>query len=186
MSKTGLIGVVVAAVVLIAAGIWFMNKPAAAPADMGTATGEAMTNTTNSNNTTSSGDQTAPAPAGDSGSGATSVSVDVHVDAAPKTTTVTYDGATFAPKTVTIAKGDTVSFVDASGRGFWVASDAHPSHTGFDDTSRSAHCVSGYAGPTPFDECVTGTKFTFTFTMTGSFGYHDHMNGGAGGTVVVK
>lgn len=99
--------------------------------------------------------------------------------------TVTYDGRSFTPATVHIQKGGTVHWVDTSSE-MWVASDPHPVHTGYDGTSRSQHCAPGYAGAAPFDECAPGTDFSFTFDKTGSWGYHDHLNDGAHGTVVVE
>ena len=68
----------------------------------------------------------------------------------------------------------------------WVASAPHPSHTGYDGTSRQTHCVAGYSGPKPFDQCAAGTSFSFTFKQTGTWPYHDHNNSGKFGTVVVQ
>ncbi len=105
--------------------------------------------------------------------------------AVPMTATVTYDGTSFSPSTVTIAQGGTVTFTDTAGS-MWVASNPHPTHEGYDGTTRAQHCVSGYTGAAPFDQCVQGSTFNFTFTKTGSWGYHDHLNHGATGTVVVQ
>ena len=103
---------------------------------------------------------------------------------APMTATVTYDGSTFTPSDVTVAQGGTVTFTDTSGQ-MWVASDPHPVHSGYDGTSRSTHCAAGYSGPAPFDECNSGSSYTFTFNKTGTWGYHDHLNDSAHGTVTV-
>ncbi|HWP61591.1 MAG TPA: hypothetical protein VN495_03235 [Candidatus Paceibacterota bacterium] len=103
---------------------------------------------------------------------------------APMTATVAYDGNSFTPASVTIAQGGTVNFVDSSGT-MWVASDPHPVHDGYDGTTQQVHCAPGYTGPAPFDQCSAGGSFSFTFTKTGSWGYHDHRNESAGGTVVV-
>jgi len=98
--------------------------------------------------------------------------------------TITYDGKSFSPSSVTVKKGDTVKWVDSSGT-MWVATAPHPAHTGYDGTSRSTHCVPGYTGATPFDECSPGSSFSFTFDKAGSWPYHDHLNPSAFGTVVV-
>jgi plastocyanin len=104
--------------------------------------------------------------------------------ATAKTVTVTYNGSAFSPASVSIKKGDSVKFVDASGQGFWVASNPHPVHTGYSGTSVSQHCPD--TAGTAFDECAVGASYTFTFEKVGSWGYHNHLNHSAGGTVVVS
>ncbi len=100
--------------------------------------------------------------------------------------TVTYTSAGFSPKSVTIAKGGTVTFVNQAGSAMWVASDPHPVHTSYDGTSRSQHCAAGYTGPKPFDQCSGTGNFTFTFDKAGSFGYHNHSNDNDAGTIIVQ
>lgn len=159
-----LIGIVI---VLGAAYVWLTHSSAPAvdtsgtvpSIDMSSSTPSAASTTTN---TTSS-----------SGTGA------------PMTATVTYDGNSFSPSTVTVRAGGTVSFTDTSGT-MWIASDPHPVHNGYDGTTRQQHCASGYTGAAPFDECSAGSSFSFTFKKIGSWGYHDHLNSGARGTIVVQ
>jgi plastocyanin len=96
-------------------------------------------------------------------------------------TMVTYTGSGFSPATVTIPQGGTVIFKNAASVGVWVASDPHPFHSGYPTTG-------GCIGST-FDSCKSiapGDSFKFTFTFIGSWGYHNHMNPGQRGTVVVK
>ncbi len=99
--------------------------------------------------------------------------------------TVTYDGISFTPAQVTIPVGGGVTWIDNSSQ-MWIASNPHPVHTGYDGTSRDQHCAAGYTGPAPFDQCAAGSNFSFTFTKAGSWGYHDHLNHVAQGTVVVQ
>jgi len=99
--------------------------------------------------------------------------------------TVTYNGTSFSPTNVTIKQGGTVNFINKSVNPMWVASNPHPFHTDYDSTNKQTHCVAGYAGPKPFDECSSGASFSFTFSKIGFWGYHDHLNGNATGTVVV-
>lgn len=107
--------------------------------------------------------------------------------ATPSTVTVTYDGKAYSPATVTIKAGDTVIFKNTSGKNMWVASDEHPTHTAYDDTSRTTHCAAGFTGATPFDQCKAETAdYSFTFTKTGTIEYHDHLNPSAHGTVTVQ
>jgi plastocyanin len=103
---------------------------------------------------------------------------------APTSATVTYTADGFSPSTVTIKKGTTVTW---NGPGsMWVATGPHPAHTGYDTTSRSAHCAPGYTGATPFDQCTPGTSYSFTFDKAGTFPYHDHMDASNFGKVVVS
>lgn len=106
--------------------------------------------------------------------------------ATPKTVTVTYSAsAGFSPKTVTINKGDTVTFTNSGTGSMWVASAVHPTHEVYDGTTRLEHCAAGVT-PKPFDQCANGSSFSFTFDKTGSFNYHNHSAAQFGGTVVVQ
>jgi plastocyanin len=67
----------------------------------------------------------------------------------------------------------------------WVASDEHPTHTEYDGTSRTTHCAAGYTGPKPFDECVPGTSYSFTFDKAGTYEYHDHLSASHTGKITV-
>ena len=102
---------------------------------------------------------------------------------APMSATITYDGSSFSPSTITIKLGGTVTWNGPST--MWIASNPHPQHTGYDGTSLMQHCAAGYSGAAPFDECTNAGSFTFTFDKVGTWGYHDHANHGATGTVVV-
>jgi hypothetical protein len=66
----------------------------------------------------------------------------------------------------------------------WVASNPHPAHTGYDGTSRQQHCPN--TANTAFDECAPGSTYSFTFNKVGTWGYHNHMNPGSQGTVIVQ
>ncbi len=88
-------------------------------------------------------------------------------------TTITFDGKTFSPANVTVKKGTTVTWTNNSNQSLWVASNPHPTHTGLPG----------------FDELkgmMKGESYSYTFTKTGSFGYHDHLNASSGGTVTVE
>ncbi len=86
---------------------------------------------------------------------------------------VTYNGVNFSPKTLTIAAGKSVVFINQSSKSMWVASDPHPSHDNYPE----------------FDEdktVGTGGTFHFTFVKTGVWGFHNHNNPSATGTILVK
>ena len=102
--------------------------------------------------------------------------------------TVTYTDNGFSPAEVTITEGQSVTWVNQSSEKMWIASGPHPSHTGYDKTSRSAHCATEYAGEIPFDECAniaSGENYTFTFIKAGTWKYHNHSNEDQFGTIVV-
>jgi plastocyanin len=106
---------------------------------------------------------------------------------APMKVAVTYGPTGFSPSSVTIPKGGTVVFTAAPGADeMWVASAPHPTHEGYDGTTRAQHCTAGYSGPAPFDQCSAGTSFTFTFDKVGTWKYHNHGNTGDYGTVIVQ
>jgi len=97
--------------------------------------------------------------------------------------TVTYQDGSFRPQTVTIQQGQSVRFVNEGDGQMWVGSDQHPTHTQYDGTSVNEHCEGGVSS---FDQCTTGQTFTFTFDKSGEWGYHNHVNASAGGTVIVE
>jgi len=105
---------------------------------------------------------------------------------APKTVTVLYGTDGFSPSTVTINKGDTVTFVNNGGGDMWVATAQHPAHSVYDGTDRATHCAAGYTGPVPFDQCSVGINYSFMFNHAGTWNYHNHNNAADFGKVVVE
>lgn len=99
--------------------------------------------------------------------------------------TITYTDEGFSPKSVSVPVGTTVTFVNQTSNPMWVGSAMHPDHVIYDGTTRAAHCAAGYAGPTPFDQCASGTSYSFTFTKTGEWKYHNHADASAFGSIVV-
>ncbi|PIR46305.1 MAG: hypothetical protein COV07_04375 [Candidatus Vogelbacteria bacterium CG10_big_fil_rev_8_21_14_0_10_45_14] len=85
---------------------------------------------------------------------------------------VSYSGSGFSPATKTVSVGTLVSFENESPKNVWVASDPHPTHTdhGEFDAKRAY-------GP--------GETYTFTFSEPGTYTYHNHLNAGEKGTIVV-
>ena len=88
-------------------------------------------------------------------------------------TTITYDGKAFNPASITVKKGTAVTWTNNSDKSLHVASNPHPTHTG----------LSGFDA---LKEMKKGECYTYTFDKTGSFGYHNHLNTSAGGTVTVE
>lgn len=90
---------------------------------------------------------------------------------------IVYTDSGFSPSTLTIAAGTTVAFQNNSSGSFWPASDNHPTHTLYPEGSCS------------FDPCESieaGGSWSFTFNETGTWGYHDHLSPGRGGTIIVE
>ncbi len=99
--------------------------------------------------------------------------------------TIAYTDQGFSPKSVTVPLGTTVTFVNQTSGPMQVASALHPTHVVYDNTTRSAHCAVGYAGPLPFDQCTSGAGYSFIFTKAGTHGYHDHVDASHFGNVIV-
>jgi plastocyanin len=105
----------------------------------------------------------------------------VNGPAVPSSVTVTYTDNGFSPAMITVKKGDTVVFKNAASDDMWVASNPHPAHTGYPTT--------GGCRASTFDSCkgiAPGSSWSFTFTVVGTWGYHNHLNAGEGGKVVVQ
>ena len=98
--------------------------------------------------------------------------------------TVSYTSGGFSPKTVTIKKGENVTFMNESGGRMWVASGPHPAHTGYDGTARGQHCSGGTGAS--FDQCGAGDSYMFTFGKAGTWHYHNNVSEEDGGIIVVQ
>lgn len=102
--------------------------------------------------------------------------------------TVMFTDNSFSPSSITVKKGQAVTWVNQGTEAMWVASASHPAHTVYGGTSRDEHCATGYAGATPFDECAgaqPGGTYTFAFDKAGTWKYHNHLGTGETGTVIV-
>jgi plastocyanin len=86
---------------------------------------------------------------------------------------VSYTEAGFTPATLTIRQGDTVVFQNNSARGFWPASDEHPTHTIYPEFD-------------PKRVVAAGESWSFKFDKKGTWKYHDHRAASLGGTVIVQ
>ena len=97
------------------------------------------------------------------------------------TVAVSYGAEGFSPDTTTIKKGDTVLFKNESSDDIWPASGPHPAHTAYPTTG-------GCIGST-FDACAKippGGSWSFIFDIAGTWSYHDHLNSGRTGTIIVQ
>lgn len=86
---------------------------------------------------------------------------------------VTYKDGVFMPSNFSIKSGTTVSFVNEGDDGMWVAANPHPTHIS----------VPGFDALRAYNK---GETYKFTFIKKGSFGYHNHLNPMARGTLTVN
>ncbi|MBI1754884.1 hypothetical protein HYR65_01205 [Candidatus Azambacteria bacterium] len=130
------------------------------------------------NHNSSSNSNTSPAPV----TSTTNTTGDT-VQPSSSEVTVTYADSGFSPSTVTVKQGQIVTWVNQRSSPMWIASNPHPTHEGYSGTTKNQHCPD--TAGTAFDECAAGTRYTFTFGKVGTWGYHNHMDSGMGGTVIV-
>ncbi|MEK6907304.1 MAG: plastocyanin/azurin family copper-binding protein [Nanoarchaeota archaeon] len=98
-----------------------------------------------------------------------------------KTLTVEITSEGFNPNPVTIAVGDTVTWVNKDTIEHWPASAMHPTHTVYPE---SGGCIGS-----KFDACKglkLGESWSFTFNEKGTWNYHDHLVLGLYGKVIVQ
>lgn len=119
----------------------------------------------------------------------TGAAMENEEDGGPAFRVVTLTDSGFSPASVTVARGETVRFINDSSRGMWVGADEHPTHTEYDGTSTREHCTNGMNTGTSFDQCASVAKgefWDYTFEKNGTFGYHNHVGASNTGTVVVQ
>src|SRR6185437_255902 len=152
MNKNIIIGIVV--VIVILGGGFLLLK------------GNSMTKSSTANQST-----TQPTEAMQPTSQATE-GIQLTGTGAMSSNTVSYTEDGFVPSTVTIKKGETVTWTNKDSDDLWVASNPHPTHT-------------DYPGFDELQGISTGKTYSFTFTKVGHWGYHNHLNPSQTGTVVV-
>ena len=96
-------------------------------------------------------------------------------------------GSGFSPSTLTINKGDTVTFQNIHPEESWPASAVHPTHTVYPGSGISK--CGTVEESMIFDACGGispdyGT-YSFTFNEIGTWNYHDHLDSGKTGTITV-
>lgn len=92
----------------------------------------------------------------------------------------------FNPKYIEIKTGETVRFENIDSQEHWPASNNHPNHTLYDETTLEDHCSDNKN--TSFDACrplKTNEVWEFAFIKEGSFEYHDHLWPHMVGTITV-
>ncbi|MBI5227370.1 cupredoxin domain-containing protein [Candidatus Micrarchaeota archaeon] len=95
--------------------------------------------------------------------------------------TVEITSSGFSPQVLKIKAGESVTFVNKDTMQHWPASGKHPTHQ---DYPEEGGCIGS-----KFDSCggvKTNESFSFTFTKKGTWEYHDHLNSGLSGTIIVE
>ncbi len=100
---------------------------------------------------------------------------------------ITYTDEGFSPSPLMIKTGEMVEFKNMSSREVWVASAMHPTHTGYPG-SDIKKCGTPEAEMI-FDACAgiaPGGSWSFAFSETGEWPYHDHLNAKYFGKIIVE
>lgn len=97
---------------------------------------------------------------------------------------VIYTDNGYSPSTLTIKRGETITFKNQSSGSMWTASAIHPTHRLYGGTSLDEHCpdTAGAA----FDQCSAGNTYSFTFTKSGTWRYHNHLSPSDTATIIVE
>ena len=171
------VAVIVIAAVFIGGGWWMMDN------NTQVLNGQ-NTNTQGNTNTDTTNADTANTDNGQNITIGGNLGADVIIS---QMYTVTYTDSGYAPGELKIKAGDTVVFKNQSSGDLWTGSAMHPGHVNYSGTTLQSHC------PDPenddFDQCKgegAGTLWSFTFTKTGAFGYHNHLKSNEFGKIVVE
>jgi len=78
----------------------------------------------------------------------------------------------FKPNTLTIKKGDKVTFVNEDNKSYWPASDIHPTHSLYPE----------FDSKKPVKK---GERWSIIFFKAGNWSYHDHINPAITGNIIV-
>lgn len=84
--------------------------------------------------------------------------------------TVTANG--FAPQSLTIKTGETVTWTNKSGAGVAINSAIHPTHLVYP--------------PLNLDKVADGASVSLMFPTAGTYKYHNHLNASQSGSIVVQ
>ncbi len=117
----------------------------------------------------------------------TSAGGEVVSPSGKKAYTVEITDSGFSPGNLEINQGDSVTWINKGEQESWPASAMHPTHTIYPG-SDIKKCGTSEESRI-FDACrslVKGESWSFTFSNKGSWGYHDHLNTGRYGKIIVK
>ena len=87
--------------------------------------------------------------------------------------TVTFSDTGFSPASLSVKKGQSVTFVNNSSGKMWVAANPFPSSSEYPDFNQKTGVANG-------------SSWTFTFDTTGVWFYHNHYSPAVGAKIVVS
>ena len=123
-------------------------------------------------NSSSEGQSTSAQPAKSSTSQTQKQPTTPAPDTSSAAGTISYDGSSFSPSSLTVKVGATIKITNQSSSSLAFNSNPHPVHT--DEPELNVGAIDA------------GQSKTFTVTKQGSWGYHNHLNPSQSGTIVVQ
>lgn len=102
--------------------------------------------------------------------------------------TIRMTGSGFEPARLEVMQDDLVQFVNEDTTPRWVASDEHPTHTQYPNSDVRT-CDTSKDDSPGFDSCrplAQGSEYAFRFSHPGTWSFHDHIDPGFTGEIVVE
>ena len=100
---------------------------------------------------------------------------------------ITYTDSGYTPSTITIKKGETVTWKNQSSISMWTSSAVHPTHKAYPG-SEIGMCGTNTLVAI-FDACKgygPGESWSFKFDSIGTWKYHNHLNSSKFGKIIVE
>lgn len=110
------------------------------------------------------------------GTPSTSSATPADEETSSSANTITFDGNSFSPSSVTVKSGDTLTWINNSSVDLEIGVNPHPIHTGNREISGGEFVL----------KIAPGESKSVTVTKVGTFGYHNHLNSSQGGSIAVK
>lgn len=100
---------------------------------------------------------------------------------------IIYTNLGYTPNTMTIKKGETITWKNESDLPMWTASAMHPGHKGYPGSGIEICDMD--TSVANFDACKgygLGDSWSFRFDNVGTWGYHNHSNSPHWGKIIVE
>lgn len=107
--------------------------------------------------------------------------------AEPENHVIEITSSGFTPGTLAVKRGDSVTFLNKDSSPRWPASAMHPTHRVYPGSDIEKCGTSEESSI--FDACrglAEGESYSFVFDEAGSWNYHDHLNLGMFGKIIVE
>ena len=89
---------------------------------------------------------------------------------------ITFDNGEVIPSCFKMSHGEEIIWVNAGDKNIQVAANPHPVHSGNKEVSDGEFVL----------ELSPGEEKSITINKVGKVGYHDHLNSGTGGVIIVE